>query len=156
MSLVVKSSSANAEDVRDSGLIPGSGRSPGGGPSNPLQYSCLENLMDRIPWTLATVNGVTKSQIQLKRLSKQTRVNSWFLCCILWCDSLSSISVKDFLDELLRALLESFLQLLAPSGIASDMELPHSRSQSFLGAAQRGLKRLNHLSSAWDNSEGSF
>ena len=40
----------NAGDVRDMGLIPGSGRSPEGGLSNPLQYSCLENAMDRGAW----------------------------------------------------------------------------------------------------------
>ena len=42
-------------------FIPGSGRSPGGGRGNPLQYSCLENLMDRGAWR-ATVHGVTRSQ----------------------------------------------------------------------------------------------
>ena len=47
VTLVVKNLPANAEDIRDAGLIPGSGRSPGGGHSNPLQYSCLENPMDR-------------------------------------------------------------------------------------------------------------
>ena len=45
--LVVKTLPANAGDARDVDLIPGSGRSPGGGQSNPLQYSCLENPMDR-------------------------------------------------------------------------------------------------------------
>ena len=45
--LVVKNLPANAGDIRDVGLIPGSGRSPGGGHGNPLQYSCLENPMDR-------------------------------------------------------------------------------------------------------------
>ena len=44
---MVKNLPANAEDVRDAGSIPGSGRSPGGGHGNPLQYSCLENPMDR-------------------------------------------------------------------------------------------------------------
>ena len=48
--------------------IPGSGRSPGEGNGNPLQYSCLENPMDRGAWR-ATVHGVTESQTQLKRLS---------------------------------------------------------------------------------------
>ena len=43
----VKNLSANAGDIKDKGLIPGSGRSPGGGHGNPLQYSCLENPMDR-------------------------------------------------------------------------------------------------------------
>ena len=45
--LVVKNPPATAEDVRDVGSIPGSRRSPGGGQGNPLQYSCLENPMDR-------------------------------------------------------------------------------------------------------------
>ena len=47
MPLVVKNPPANAGDVRDAGSLPGSGRSPGGGDGNPLQCSCLENLMDR-------------------------------------------------------------------------------------------------------------
>ena len=58
--LVVKSPPATAGDVRDSGLIPGSGRSPGGGHGNPLQCSCLENLMDSGAWQV-TVHGVTQS-----------------------------------------------------------------------------------------------
>ena len=45
--LVVKNPPANAGDVRDVGLTPGSGRSPAGGDDNPLQYLCLENPMDR-------------------------------------------------------------------------------------------------------------
>ena len=48
--LVVKSPPVNARDIRDTGLIPGSGRSSGGGHDNPLQYSCLENHMDRGAW----------------------------------------------------------------------------------------------------------
>ena len=44
---MVKNSPANAEDIKDSGSIPGSGRSPGGGHGNPLQYSGLENPTDR-------------------------------------------------------------------------------------------------------------
>ena len=50
---------------RGVGLIPGSGRSPGGGHGNPLQYSCLENPMDRGTWQ-ATVHRVAKSRTQLK------------------------------------------------------------------------------------------
>ena len=63
-----KVSASNAGDVRDVGSIPGSGRGPGGGHGNPLQYSCLENAMDRGGWQ-ATVHGVTKSWTQLKQLS---------------------------------------------------------------------------------------
>ena len=48
-------------DVRDAGSIPGSGKSPEGGHGNPLQYSCLENPMDRGVWQ-ATVHWVTKSR----------------------------------------------------------------------------------------------
>ena len=47
MALVVKNSSVNAGDIRDVSSIPVSGRSPGGGHRNPLQYSCLENPMDK-------------------------------------------------------------------------------------------------------------
>ena len=61
MVLAVKNSPANAGDVRDMCLIPGSRRSPGGGHGNPRQYSCLENSMDRGAWR-ATVCGVAKSQ----------------------------------------------------------------------------------------------
>ena len=48
MVLVVKNPPANAGDVRDRGLVPGAGRSPGEGHDNPLPYSCLENSMDRV------------------------------------------------------------------------------------------------------------
>ena len=47
---VVKNPSANAGDRRDAGSVPGSARSPGGGRGHPLQYSCLENPMDREAW----------------------------------------------------------------------------------------------------------
>ena len=65
---MVKNLHVNAGDIRDAGLIPGLGRSPGGGHGNPLQDSCLENTVDRGAWQ-ATVHKVTKSQTQLKRLS---------------------------------------------------------------------------------------
>ena len=61
VALVVKNPPAHEGDARDRGSIPGSGRSPGGGHSNPLQYSCLENPMDRGAWRGA-IHGVTKSQ----------------------------------------------------------------------------------------------
>ena len=61
---VVKNLPANARDTRDMGSIPWSERSPGVGNGNPLQYSCLENPMDRGAWW-ATVHGVTKSQTEL-------------------------------------------------------------------------------------------
>ena len=59
-SQVVKNLPANAGDSKDKDLIPGLGRSPGGGNGNPVQYGCLENPMDRGAWW-ATVHGVAKS-----------------------------------------------------------------------------------------------
>ena len=64
----------NSRDVGDVGSIPGLGRSPEGGNGNPLQYSCLENPMDRGAWR-TTVHGVAKSQTQL---------NDWALEYLLW------------------------------------------------------------------------
>ena len=68
--LVVKNLPANSKRQKRLGLNSGSGRSPRGEPGNPLQYSCLENPMDRGTWW-ATVHGVTKSQTWLKWLSIQ-------------------------------------------------------------------------------------
>ena len=59
VALVVKILPANAGNLRDAGLISGSGRSPGRGHRNPLQYSCLENPMDRGAWQ-AKVHGFAK------------------------------------------------------------------------------------------------
>ena len=60
-----KNPTANTGDTADAGLIPEWERSPGGENGNPLQYSCLENPMDKGAWQ-ATVHGVTKSQTRLK------------------------------------------------------------------------------------------
>ena len=68
-----KESVSSSRATGDLGLIPGSGRSPGGGHNNPLQYSYLENPMDRGAWR-ATVNGVAKSWTRLK----------WLATHILW------------------------------------------------------------------------
>ena len=69
MALVIKNLPANAGDVRGSGSMPGLGRSCGGGHGYRLQYSCLENPMDRGAWW-ATVCGVTKSQTRLNDLAR--------------------------------------------------------------------------------------
>ena len=72
MAPVVKNLPSYAGDVRDMGSIPGSGRSPGRGHGNPLQYSCLENPMNRGAWW-TTVQRVAKSRTQLKRLSRHAQ-----------------------------------------------------------------------------------
>ena len=68
---LVKNPPASARELRALGFIPGLGRSPGEGHGNPLQYSCLENPMDRGAWR-ATVHEVTKSRDTMKQLSMHT------------------------------------------------------------------------------------
>ena len=62
---MVRNLPANAEGIRDAGLIPGLGKSPGGGHGNPLQYFCLENPMNRGAWWVR-INRVAKSWTLLK------------------------------------------------------------------------------------------
>ena len=62
VTLVVKNLPANVGDIRDAGSIPGSRRSPGRGNDNKLQYSCLENPIDRGPWW-ATIHRITESDM---------------------------------------------------------------------------------------------
>ena len=69
-----KASACNMEDL---GSIPGSGRSPGEGNGNPLQYSCLENPMDREAWQ-ATVHGVAKSQTRLSNFTSSFNLSTSF------------------------------------------------------------------------------
>ena len=62
MALVVKNLPSNSGDIRDVGTIPGMGKPPGVGNGNPLQYSCLENSMDRGVWRTA-FHRVTNNRI---------------------------------------------------------------------------------------------
>ena len=66
--LVVKNLPANAGEVGDVGLIPGSGRSPGGGHGKPLQYSCLENPMDRGAWWATELRRVRHGRSDLAHM----------------------------------------------------------------------------------------
>ena len=107
--LVVKNLPTIAGDVRDAGSMPGSGRCPAGGHCNPLQYSCLENPMDRRVWW-PTVYRVAKSQTWLKRLSTHTRpkqslkdvsdrvsvfisISIYAVILFIWLDLLDSLSL---------------------------------------------------------------
>ena len=85
--LVVKNPSANTGDKRDTSSIPGMTRSPGGWHSNPLQYSCLENPMNRGAWQ-ATVHRVAQSWTQLKQLSRHARSHRVKAAqsCLTHCD----------------------------------------------------------------------
>ena len=77
---MVKNLPANAGDIRDVAWIPESGRSPGGGHGNPLQYSCLEKPMDRGAWWLQS--SITKSWTRLKQLSTHTQVYIYRICTL--------------------------------------------------------------------------
>ena len=78
MARVAKNLPANAADISDTGSIPGSGGSPGGGHGNPHQHSCLENPMDRGAWQ-ATVHGVAKSQTRLSDFISLQQLSANFI-----------------------------------------------------------------------------
>ena len=96
MTIVVKEPFANTRDIRDVGSIPRLGRSPGGEHGNPLQYSCLENPMDRGAWQ-AIVHRVTKCKTRLKQLSmhmsRQTVLSVWetWVWSLDWEDPLEKV-----------------------------------------------------------------
>ena len=87
--LVVMNLPDSAGDIRDESSITGSGRSPGEGHSNPLQYSCLENPMHRGAWQ-ATVHGFAKSWTWLKWLIVHTLCDSYCTLSCYWNDCLHS------------------------------------------------------------------
>ena len=88
--LVVKNPPANAGDIRDTDLIPGLERFPVGGYSNPLQYSCLENPMDRGAWW-PTVHRAAKSRTWLKWLSMYIYI--FAICWPVFSTLLQTISI---------------------------------------------------------------
>ena len=99
--LLVKNPPANAGNIRDAGLIPGLGRSLGGGHGNPLQYSCLENCMDRgASW--AIVHRVSKSQTRWRWLSREQHRAAFSRpqchSSLSWCQSKIhlTLSCKEF------------------------------------------------------------
>ena len=73
---MVKNLPANAGDVRDAGLIPGLGRSPGAGHGSPLQYSCLENPMDRAAWR-ATVQSLAWEDPLEENMATHSDICAW-------------------------------------------------------------------------------
>ena len=111
---VIKNPPGNAGDIRDAGSIPGSGRSPEVGSGNPLQYSCLENPMDRGAWQ-ATVHGVTKSRTRLSNLAHMHLVPTYWgsgsLCLstewiqqeVKWRASSRFIKIRYFWDRKMQA-----------------------------------------------------
>ena len=80
---MIRNMPANAGDAKDKGSIPGSGRSHGGGRGNPLQYSCLENPMDRGAWW-ATVHGVAGSRTRLSNFTYLLTYTYAILVATFW------------------------------------------------------------------------
>ena len=103
--LVIKNLPTNAGDLRDAGLIPGLGSSPGGGHHNPLQYSCLENPMDRGAWQ-AMVHKLTKSWTQLSDLA-----------CMHTAHLLFAEWMNKWMDNFLLPLLWGFFSLVSVSSL---------------------------------------
>ena len=103
----VKNQPANAGGVGDTGLIPGTGRFPGGGNGNPLQYSCLENPMCRGVWGV-TVQGVEESQTWLKWLSMHAYEH---LIIIMGINSYNSA----YMSEMILRVLYLWVRLILTS-----------------------------------------
>ena len=93
MVLVVKNLPTNTGDIGDTDFIPGLGRCPGGGHSNPLQYSSLENPMDKGAWQV-TVNRVAKSQTWLKGLSSTQCIFSVLLSQVVPLFPVPTVSTR--------------------------------------------------------------
>ena len=104
---VVKNPPANA---RDAGSIPGSGRSPGEGNCNPLQYSCLENPMDRGAWR-STVYGVIKESDTTERLKQQMIISQPSL----------NVSIKYHWDKWISSNNDHFRDMMHPSCLKPNM-----------------------------------
>ena len=115
MAVVVKNSSANIGDVRDTGLIPGSGRTTGGEPGLPLQYSCLKNPMDREAWR-AIAHGVVENQTLLKRPSVHACIANCYVVIVVVSDAQQSNSaIHIHVSILPRTLLPSRLHVTVSS-----------------------------------------
>ena len=90
MALVVKNPPAKAGDLRDRSSILGLGRSPGGGHGNPLQYSCLENPMDRGAWWLQSTGSESWTRLKQRSTHAQYRETSntvSFCCCFAFLNA---------------------------------------------------------------------
>ena len=103
---VVKNPPDHAGDAGDAGSIPGSGRSPGGGNGNPLQFSCLENPMDRGAWR-AKVHEVTKSQTQLSDWAPMKSYSNTGTHCDIWVYQWLTIRNHWLLWPLLPSLVQN-------------------------------------------------
>ena len=139
-----KESTYNAGDA---GLIPGSGRSPGEGNGNSLQYSCLENPMDRGAWW-ATVHGVAKSQTQLSNHHYHTN-DQWLVGLVdVWTESVHGYrGTKDTGLTTNYTWISTSRRVGTPNSYAVNGELYTETSiQKSLFIFKKGKKNLPHQS----------
>ena len=131
MTTLVENLPDNAGDIIDVGWIPGLGRSPGGRHGNPLQYSCLENPMDREAWW-ATVHGVAKSWTWLKQLSMHVctqQVHHFFAPGM----GISDYNDSEFTQSWWRLFFGTIVQTFIPDSFPSEMHfLPSCLMQLLL------------------------
>ena len=134
-----KESACNAGDLRDVGLIPRSGRSPGGGHGDPLQYSCLDNPMDRGAWR-ATVHRVAKSRTRLKWLSTHTCKG----CIIFHC---VCIPEPHFICSSLNGHLGCchILIIVSNAGMNIGVQISLSPCFQFFWVCAQKLELLDHM-----------
>ena len=143
---MVKNPPTNAGDTRNGDSIPGSGRSPGEGNGNPLQYSCLENSMDRRVWQ-AMVHKVSKSQTWLKQLSTHTHIKHF---------GMKTVLMRDF--QFLKFSLWQFSSidypLILSSSFSKQCHLKIYNKGTFQGKF-KFLKFLLDSRESWSGEEGS-
>ena len=140
MVLVVKNPLANAGDLRrDTGSIPGLGRSPGGRHGNPLQHSFLENPMDNTAWW-ATVHRVAQIWTQLKRFSTHMKDKHLYLlsCCTLRKGNPSDAHMNMSIKCLKHALMGIFSFSMKPLEFTRIMKCPLNCAL-FVSLVARGL-----------------
>ena len=136
------------------GSIPGSGRSPGRGHSKSLQYSCLENPMDRGAWW-AMVHRVTKSQTRLKRLSMRAWMlkeeppgeNQALMVCREW-SSWSSALGGDKADSVQWPLLHTYRITASPPPSWTHLDYPHTPYSHPVTSLKQGTLLVPHPSDA--------
>ena len=131
MALVVKNPSANAGDIREVGSIPGSGRSPGAGRDNPLQYSCLENPMDRGAWRGTVHGGHKRVRHNWSDLARTPA------CCLTQCFLFCFLKFPKLKNNAIRCL----------ASLEKSKDLTAVRSAFPRGSA--GLKKLSSYCSLY-------
>ena len=138
---------ASAQDIRDAGSVPGLGRSPGKGHGNPLQYSCVENPMDRGAWW-AIVHWVTNSRTQLKRLSMQPSLWSISHICTWILEKTITLTrqiVVSKVMSLLFHMLSSFIIAFLPRSKCLLILWPTVTIHSDFGAQENKICHSVHL-----------